>query len=57
MPEKKGDKTYIRVTDFYMRPDVGSMFITVTNENPESRELSKSIKFCSGLYFGNIMLP
>ncbi|CAB3239921.1 unnamed protein product [Arctia plantaginis] len=40
VPEKKGNDTYVRITEFYMRPDVGSMFTALENENLESRELT-----------------
>lgn len=41
VPEKKEDGTFIRITDFYMRPDVGEMKSHLTNDNPESRELTE----------------
>ncbi|XP_068626665.1 circadian clock-controlled protein daywake-like [Battus philenor] len=40
-PEKIDGDTYVRITDFYMRPDVGNMVTRLTNENPDSRELTE----------------
>ncbi|KAF9421595.1 hypothetical protein HW555_002528 [Spodoptera exigua] len=40
VPEKNGTETYVRIKDFYMRPDVGSIVTHFKNDNPESRELT-----------------
>lgn len=40
VPKKNGTDSYVRIDDFYMRPDVGSMFTVLTNENLESKELT-----------------
>ncbi|PZC80154.1 hypothetical protein B5X24_HaOG200968 [Helicoverpa armigera] len=40
VPEKNGTETYIRIKEFYMRPDVGSIVTNFKNDNPESRELT-----------------
>lgn len=40
-PEQIDGETYVRITSFYMRPDVGNMVTHMTNENPDSKELSK----------------
>ncbi|CAH0766797.1 unnamed protein product [Diatraea saccharalis] len=41
VPEKNENGTFIRITDFYMRPDVGEMTSYVSNSNPDSRELTE----------------
>ncbi|KAL0901591.1 hypothetical protein ABMA27_006812 [Loxostege sticticalis] len=41
VPEKTENGTFVRITDFYMRPDVGDMKSTLTNENPDSKELTE----------------
>ncbi|VVD01339.1 unnamed protein product [Leptidea sinapis] len=40
-PEVIDGVTYIRVSSFYMRPDVGTMKTTLTNNNPDSKELTE----------------
>ncbi|CAK1601956.1 unnamed protein product [Parnassius mnemosyne] len=39
-PEKIDGETYVRINSFYMRPDVGNMVTNMTNENPDSKELT-----------------
>ncbi|CAH2050323.1 unnamed protein product, partial [Iphiclides podalirius] len=39
-PEKVDGETYVKITSFYMRPDVGNMVTHLTNENPDSKELT-----------------
>nr|ALT31634.1 odorant-binding protein 4 [Cnaphalocrocis medinalis] len=41
VPEKNENGTFVRITDFYMRPDVGSMKSHLTNDNPDSRDLTE----------------
>ncbi|KAL4702988.1 hypothetical protein ACJJTC_008766 [Scirpophaga incertulas] len=41
VPEKNQNGTFIRITDFYMRPDVGQMMSYLSNDNPESREITE----------------
>ncbi|KAJ8735517.1 hypothetical protein PYW07_007137 [Mythimna separata] len=38
--EKNGTETYVRIKDFYMRPDLASIVTEFRNENPESREFT-----------------
>ncbi|XP_053612568.1 protein takeout [Plodia interpunctella] len=40
IPETRDDKTYVRINSFYMRPDVGNIESYLTNNNPETRELT-----------------
>ncbi|XP_072944040.1 putative beta-carotene-binding protein [Epargyreus clarus] len=40
IPEKINNETHIRINSFYMRPDVGDMKSKLTNDNPDSRELT-----------------
>ncbi|CAH2102604.1 unnamed protein product [Euphydryas editha] len=39
-PETINDEVYMRITSFDMRPDVSSMHIHLTNDAPETRELT-----------------
>ncbi|KPJ16707.1 Circadian clock-controlled protein [Papilio machaon] len=39
-PEQIDGETYVRIKSFYMRPDVGNMVTHMTNENPDSKELT-----------------
>ncbi|XP_026319484.1 uncharacterized protein LOC113229993 [Hyposmocoma kahamanoa] len=39
-PENIGDNTYLRIESFYMRPDVGDMKSYLSNENPDTKELT-----------------
>nr|ARD05169.1 juvenile hormone binding protein 2 [Antheraea pernyi] len=39
--EKNGDEKYIHINSFYMRPDVGKMQISMTNNNPETKDLTE----------------
>nr|QIJ45752.1 odorant binding protein [Glyphodes pyloalis] len=41
IPEKNENGTFIRITEFYMRPDVGGMKSYLTNDNPDSRDLTE----------------
>nr|ADD71058.1 odorant-binding protein [Chilo suppressalis] len=41
VPETNENGTFIRITDFYMRPDVGDMKSYLSNDNRESRELTE----------------
>ncbi|XP_026731417.1 uncharacterized protein LOC113496418 [Trichoplusia ni] len=40
VPEKNGSEQYVRITDFYMRPDLGNLVTNFKNNNPESREIT-----------------
>ncbi|XP_013191310.1 protein takeout [Amyelois transitella] len=40
IPEKRDDKIYVRINSFYMRPDVGNIESYLSNDNPETRELT-----------------
>lgn len=40
-PEKIGGNTYMRIDSFEMRPDLSDMKSYLSNENPDSKELSK----------------
>lgn len=40
VPVKIGSETYMNITSFYMRPDVGNMHISLTNDNPETKDLT-----------------
>nr|QCF41932.1 odorant binding protein [Athetis dissimilis] len=40
VPEKNGNETYVRIKDFYMRPDIGSIVTSFRNDNPETREFT-----------------
>lgn len=52
VPEKNGTETYIRITDFYMRPDLGSIVTLFKNDNPESRELSELTFYSINISYG-----
>lgn len=43
-PETINDEVYMRITAFDMRPDVTNMYIHLTNDAPETKDLSKYIK-------------
>ncbi|XP_075971905.1 circadian clock-controlled protein daywake-like [Anticarsia gemmatalis] len=40
IPVKNGSDTFIRIKEFYMRPDVGNMYTYFANDNLESKELT-----------------
>lgn len=42
-PETINDEVYMRITAFDMRPDVSNMYIHLTNDAPETKDLSKYI--------------
>ncbi|XP_063826145.1 uncharacterized protein LOC135075656 [Ostrinia nubilalis] len=41
VPKKTENGTFVRINAFYMRPDVGDMKSLLTNENPDSKELTE----------------
>ncbi|CAH2238204.1 jg11486 [Pararge aegeria aegeria] len=40
-PETINNEVYVRIKSFYMRPDVTSMKVHLTNDSPESKELTE----------------
>lgn len=40
-PSKRGNETYVKITSFYMRPDVGDLKAYVSNIFPDNPQLSK----------------
>lgn len=40
-PETINNQVHIRITSFYMRPDVGNMKVGITTDNPDLAELCK----------------
>ncbi|XP_049877911.1 protein takeout-like isoform X2 [Pectinophora gossypiella] len=39
-PEKIDGETYVRIESFYMRPDLADLKSYITNDNPDTRELT-----------------